>query len=255
MPEDRPDAAAALQDLLTRGGFDVFLAERLPADAQPLMRGVALRHDHSPVLELDGTWEEYLARHSANFRHQVRRRERRLARGHRVCWRTTCARDELDADMATFLALHEARWGATSRAFAPKRAAFHRDFAALALERGWLRLVILELDERPAAAWYGLRFADADWCYQCGRDPAWDHDRVGFVMFTWTIRAAFEDGMREYCFLRGDEAYKSRFADGDRPVETLALARGPVGHAALLAARAARQNALASAAARVVATA
>ncbi|HEX6391218.1 MAG TPA: GNAT family N-acetyltransferase [Solirubrobacteraceae bacterium] len=250
--EDREVAAAALRAVLARGGFDVFLAERLPADAPPLPRGVALRHEHSPVLRIGGkTWQEFLAQRSANFRHQVGGRERSLARAHGVGWRVTSSADELDADMATFLALHAARWDGTSRAFTPPRTAFHRDFAALALERGWLRLVILELDGRPAAAWYGLRFADADWCYQCGRDPAFERARVGFVMFTWTIRAAFEDGMHEYRFLRGGEAYKSRFADSDCPVETFALARGPVGRAVL---RAGSQKAVASAAARFVAT-
>jgi len=240
--ENRAAAAAAMRELLARGGFDVFLAERLPGaagDAHPLPRGVLLRREHSPSLRIDGmTWDDFLARRSANFRGQVRRRERRLARAHRLRWRMTSAAGDLDADMAKLAALHDARWGAAgSGTFAPRSAAFHRDFAALALERGWLRLAILEADDRPVAAWYGLRFAGADWYYQSGRDPAWDRASVGFVLLVATIRAAFEDGMSEYHFLRGGEAYKARFADCDRALETVALPRGPVGHAALLAAR------------------
>jgi CelD/BcsL family acetyltransferase involved in cellulose biosynthesis len=49
------------------------------------------------------------------------------------------------------------------------------------------------------------------------------------------IRGALEDGLREYRFLRGDEPYKYRFADGDRGLETFAMARGPRGAAAAAA--------------------
>ena len=41
--------------------------------------------------------------------------------------------------------------------------------------------------------------------------------------------------MHEYRFLRGGEGYKDRFASDDPGLETMALARGPVGRAALLA--------------------
>ena len=59
---------------------------------------------------------------------------------------------------------------------------------------------------------------------------------MGFVLMNHTIRAAIEDGMREYRLLRGDEGYKSRFATRDRPLETRAVGRGPLGRPAVAAA-------------------
>ena len=99
----------------------------------------------------------------------------------------------------------------------------HHEFARAALDHGWLRLWLLELDGRPLAAWYGLRFADAEWFYQSGRDPAADTEHVGFVLLAHTIRAAIQDGVGDYPLLRGDEEYKSRFADRDPGLQTIAL--------------------------------
>ena len=54
---------------------------------------------------------------------------------------------------------------------------FHREFAAQALRRGWLRLWFLEIDGKPVAALYGFRFAGAESAYQAGRDPAFGSSR------------------------------------------------------------------------------
>src|SRR5439155_17070455 len=117
---------------------------------------------------------------------------------------------------------------------------FHREFAQVALDRGWLRLWILELDGRPAAAWYGFRFGGVETYYQSGRDPAADRLAVGFVLLVQTIRAALKDGIREYRFGRGAESYKYRFASEDPGLETVAVATRPLGRAAIRAAGAAR---------------
>ena len=108
--------------------------------------------------------------------------------------------------------------------FGPER--FHRDFSAVALERGWLRLWILELDGRRAAAWYGFRFGEVETYYQAGRDPLFDELSVGFVLLAHSIRSALDDNVTEYRFGRGDEPYKYRFATEDCRVETVLVARG-----------------------------
>jgi CelD/BcsL family acetyltransferase involved in cellulose biosynthesis len=175
------------------------------------------------------TWDEYLAARSSNFRQQVRTAERKLHdRG--LAFRLSDA-DHLRRDLDLLFELHRARWPG-SPWFADAEA-FHRDFAALALEHGWLRLWILELDGRPAAAWLGYRFAGIESYYQAGRDPALQKERVGFVLLAHTIREALQDGMDEYRLLRGDEQFKYRFATSDPGLETLARPNGLLGNAAL----------------------
>ncbi|MEA2309185.1 MAG: hypothetical protein QOI65_1471 [Thermoleophilaceae bacterium] len=243
-PEDRARAAAALREALDDGlaGWQLAVADRLPGEAgwTELLGEEPLRTEPSPVLDAEGRdWEAYLASRSKNFRDQVRGRERKLGRRHEIAYRLTQDRAQLDADYDALVRLHRERWGDESRSFVSPREELHRDFAAAALERGWLRLWTLDVDGRPAAAWLGYRFGGAEWYYQAGRDPALEREAVGFVLMAHTIREALDDGVSEYRLLLGGEAYKDRFATADPGLETVVFARGATGRLARGAARAA----------------
>ena len=227
-PEDRPAAAAAISRALDGAGrWDLFIAERLRAgeDWGSLLGARPISREESPVLRFEGGFEEFLAARSRNFREQVRRRERKLARAHEIAYRLADDPERLQDDLTTLFRLHAARWAEEgANAFAGPRERFHRDFAARALERGWLRLWLLEADNAPVAAWYGFRFGGAEWYYQAGRDPAWDDRSAGFVLMAHSIRAALDDGVHEYRFLIGGEEYKSRFASDVEYMDSFARA-------------------------------
>ena len=218
------------------------IADRLPGDQgwPELLGGPVVDRKPSPTLVADGRdWDAFLGSRSRNFREQARRRERKLARAHDLHYRLVDDPDRLPSAFDTLVRLHQARWGEGSRSFRAPVDAFHRDFAALALERGWLRLWLLELDGRVAAAWLGYRFGGIEWYYQAGRDPALEREAVGFVLMAHTVRAALNDGVGEYRLLLGGESYKDRFATADHGLETVVLARGARGKAARAAAAAA----------------
>ena len=225
-PADRPAAAEAVREAVrgALGRRGVVLAERLPGDQDwPGLLGVGvLRRESTPSLRIDGrSWDEWLASRSRNFREQVRRRERKLAREHDLAFRRVDDPAALDGALDDLFRLHDARWGEDSGAFTGDRRALHRAFARRALDRGWLRLWFADVDGEPAAGWLGFSYADALWYYQAGRDPALERANVGFVLLSHTVRTAFEDGLREYRFLLGDEAYKDRFADHDPGLDTV----------------------------------
>jgi peptidoglycan/xylan/chitin deacetylase (PgdA/CDA1 family) len=238
-PEDHEEVAVLARQALAKLPWDVFVGDQLPARAlwsDALGAGV-IRREGSPVLRAPaGGWPGYLAGRSANFRQQLGRRERNLARRHDLCLRLVREPDQLPEALDRLFQLHRLRWGEAGTAFL-HRAAFHREFAAIALAQGWLRLWLLDLDGRPAAAWYGFRFGGVESYYQSGRDPAFDRSSAGFVLLAHTIRAAFDDGVAEYRFGRGQDPYKYRFTDEDPGLETIASTRGPAARAALLAAR------------------
>lgn len=250
-PADRAAAAAALREALAAGAGDewnVLLAERLPVgDLGEALGGAVLQREASPELAVGGrSWEEYLASCSRNMREKLRRNTRKLEKQHRLEFRLCEDPDRLGDDLDTLIRLHRARWGAGEGAFQRDAVvAFHHDFAAAALERGWLRLWTMEIDGEPAAAWYGFRFGGAECFYQSGRDPRFDRFSIGFLMLMRTVQAAFEDGLERYAFLRGDEPYKDRLAEADPGLETRALGRGPLGRAAVgIGARALRSQAV-----------
>ncbi len=243
-PDERPAALAALRRAADDGVLpaDLVVAERIVGDdgAEHAFDGTRLNVEANPAVATAGlTWEGFLASSSRNFREQVRRRERALARDRRVVYRLTDDPERLDDDLSTLFGLHERRWGRDgSGALAGRAAEFHRRFAREALRRGWLRLWTLEVDDVAVAAWYGMRYAGREWYYQSGRDPAWDRSSIGFVLLAHTLRAAMEDGVSEYRLLRGDESYKSRFATHDHPLVTSVAGASAIGRAAAAAVRA-----------------
>jgi CelD/BcsL family acetyltransferase involved in cellulose biosynthesis len=242
-PQDRRQASAALRRWVAEGSGDagVFLGERLWGGdwSAAELGGTVVGRIANPVLPAEGrSFEQFLASRSRNFREQVRRRERRLARERALVYRLTEDPDRVEPDMRTLIRLHQARWReGESNVFAGPRAEFHIEFARRALANGWLRLWTMELDGAPVAAWYGFRFGGVESYYQAGRDPAFDADSVGFVLLSHTIRSALDDGVREYRFGSGDEPYKSRFAEHDPGLETIAVPAGIAGRLAVGAVR------------------
>ena len=233
-PADRAYVAAALLRRLDEAGVRLLAGETIPREEgwSELLGARVLEREASPVLSLDGMgWDELLGSWSKNLRSQVRSRERKLTREQRVGFRLSLDPERFQDDLDRLFALHRARWPQGSGFSAAER--FHREFATLALERGWARLWLLEIDGEARAAWYGFRFANVESYYQAGRDRGWDEYRLGFVLLAHSIRAAAEEGAREYRFLRGDEDFKFRFASHDHGLETVALARGRFGRAAL----------------------
>lgn len=243
-PEHTATAARLVQEALAGDvGWDVLLVQDAPVEQHwpALVPGRVVREVSCPTIRLgDGDWTSFLARRSKNFREQVRRRERKLRATFEVVVRVSTS-DTLEADLDSLFRLHRLRWGQDAAFATAPQAELVRCFARRALPAGRLRLSLLEMDGVRVAAVLGLRFGGVHSFWQSGRDPAFEEHSVGAVLLMDAVRAAVEDGAREYRLLRGDEAYKKRLADGDRPVQTVAVGRGLLGAAALRLAAARRR--------------
>lgn len=239
-PSDRLAAAGALRDFLEKRNdrWDVLLGQQFPGDEgwAALLGAVPLVREGSPSVRFRGRdWDEFLAGLSPKLRQEVGYHRRRLERNHEIGFRLCDDPDRLSADLDMLFELHQEQWGARGSAFGGEREAFHRDFARLALDRGWLRLWLLEVDGQPVAAKYNFRFAGVEFSYQAGRRQAWSRSSVGVVVLAHALQRALEDGVDEYRFLRGGEHYKYRFSDHDPGLETIALGRWRGGAAAMFA--------------------
>lgn len=192
------------------------LAEGWPSRLSPVLGPV---ESFPYALIEDCTWEDYLGTRSGQFRNQVRRKTRSLERDHAVAVREASSPAEVRDRVEEFLRLHDARWAGrrdeTALAGPAARKLLH-EFALAAHARGWLRLYALEVDGEAVAAWYGWRVGDRFSYYQAGFDPTWSRQSVGFLMLARTVEAAIGEGAACYDLLLGGEAFKSRFATGER---------------------------------------
>ena len=168
-----------------------------------------------PFLALPPTIEDFRLSRSRNYRKKIGEFERRCDRGLSARLRQTSTHAEVAADLATLKALHRMRWNGRSRAFRSEQyLEFHKRFARLAFDRGWLRLYSLETAATPMAVVYGFLYKGRYYFYQSGRDPRFTRQRPGLVLMHKVIQEAIREGAAVFDFLSGDEAYKNRWANG-----------------------------------------
>jgi CelD/BcsL family acetyltransferase involved in cellulose biosynthesis len=239
--DDAETAGQAMRLALAAEPHDVFVGDWVAGDRDwaHVLGGRVVRRTGYPILRFrEGSWAEFLAARSHRFRKTVRNRRNRLERKHDVSIRYADSAT-LESDLDAAFRLHRARFREHPGCnFCGEHEAFQREFAGLAVERGWLRLLLLEVDGEPVCCEYGFLFENAYFAYQGGRDPAWDRASVGFLLEVESIRRALEEGAPEYRFLGGEEDYKYRLPTEDPRLETVIApgsGRGRVASAALAA--------------------
>jgi CelD/BcsL family acetyltransferase involved in cellulose biosynthesis len=209
--ERGPSSADRIARMLTAGGWRVRGAET----------------NVCPFIPLAGhTWESYLATLGSEHRYNFRRKWRRLNQDHTVSFEQAATPGECREAVDVVIKLHLLRFserGGSDAFHTPGLVDFHRDWSAIALERGWLRLYVLRVDGKPAAALYGFLYRKTFYFYQAGFDPAYGKSSVGLLIMGLAIQRAIEEGAEEYDLLHGNEDYKSHWSRHERKLGRLEL--------------------------------
>jgi CelD/BcsL family acetyltransferase involved in cellulose biosynthesis len=240
--EVRPQVIAAileyLQENRSRWGLLV-LGELVDgADSYMALEVLAKQHDLAlrrqeericPYIALPAKFEDYLGTLGSSTRYHIRRRMRDVERtGARV--EVFEAGQDMPVHLDSLIRLHLARWnkdnlpGTMGRdGFAP----FLRQICTNPPKGSRCRLYQLTHEETPVASLLTFHFGESALYYQAGWDP--DSSLAALspavVLMAHSIRDAIQLGLRYYEFLRGDEAYKSRWSKTCRKTATLLLGR------------------------------
>ncbi len=165
-----------------------------------------------PYIRLEGhSWKSYLSSLGSSHRQNVRRCLRRVDRDFTSELIQVRTDEERRECLRIFESLHHKRWDTRNGSDLKNDdafMAFHEQFSHLALQNGWLRLFVLQLNGRPAASIYGFRYRDVFYFYQSGFDPEFSRYSVGLVIMALSIRNAIEEGVCKYDLLHGAERYK-----------------------------------------------
>jgi CelD/BcsL family acetyltransferase involved in cellulose biosynthesis len=202
-----------------------------------------------PFIDLNNhTWETYLASLGSSQRYSFNRKLRALEKAFAVSLDVIDEEGEAQQGLDIVVDLHHKRWGSrgVSEAFQTSRFTdFHQEFVRLAAKRGWLRLIILNLDKVARAAIYAMRYGPTFYFYQSGFDPAYSKQSVGLVVMGLAIKQAIAEGACEYDLLHGQEEYKFHWAHQSRDLGRIELypprTRGRIYKRAIYINRAARQ--------------
>jgi CelD/BcsL family acetyltransferase involved in cellulose biosynthesis len=200
------------------------VAERLSANGWRVQKAET---NVCPFIPLAGhTWESYLATLGSEHRYNFRRKWRRLQQDHTVRFEQVVTAAQRSEAVDLVIKLHNQRWqerGGSNAFHTRALVEFHREWSVIALDRGWLRLYVLRLNDVPVGSLYGFFYRDTFYFYQAGFDPAYAKYSVGLVMMGLAIRRALEEGAGEYDLLHGSEEYKSHWSRETRSLGRLEL--------------------------------
>lgn len=208
-----PDVSLGAQ-LAERLRFDGWAASTLPGGT-------------CPVIDLAGhTWDSYLATLGPAHRANVRRRLRGLDKAFESRFELVTDEARRREALSALCGFHAKRFepeGGSSAFLTPTARAFHDEATRLMLERGWLRMYVLRLNDDLAAVMYGLRYNGNFYFYQHGFDDRFQRHSIGLALMALTVRSAIEEGTQTFDLLWGTEAYKSLWTRDARTLRRIDL--------------------------------
>jgi CelD/BcsL family acetyltransferase involved in cellulose biosynthesis len=217
-PADVPAAADSLAQWIAAKRTPRVLLEFVPEESGTADTvagvlggaGYAVQIDRlvtAPRLTLPDSFETYVQGLGKKERHELRRKLRGLETGRRVSFRFA-SQSERASVFDRFVALHRRSRGEKAEFMTAEMERFFRDVADTLGARGWLRLGALNVDGEDAAVVFAFAYGGTFALYNAAYDPALAPLSVGIACHAYAIRAAIDEGLRTYDFLRGGEPYK-----------------------------------------------
>ena len=170
---------------------------------------------------LDGeSFADYMAARPSRVRNTIMRKQRKLAREQRYSIRLYSG-DDLQQGMADYNAVYDASWKAREL-FAD----FVDGLAERLSGRGWLRLAVLYIAGKPAAAQFWFVAHGKASIFKLVYDEAWKRYSPGSILTRYLMEHVIEtDRVEEIDFLTGNDAYKGDWMTGRRERWSLYCAR------------------------------
>jgi len=164
----------------------------------------------APYISLPATWDEYFRSLGRRRRKALREAMQSLERAHSVDFQV-CTAETLEDRLSKFFDLHQRRWQSVnvSGIFSdPKMMGFYRDTATQFVKKKWLHFSCLTVDDEMVAAEYGFVYNGKFYSATAARDIRYSEYSIGHLHHMFMIKAAIENGLQEFDFLKGDEPYK-----------------------------------------------
>jgi CelD/BcsL family acetyltransferase involved in cellulose biosynthesis len=173
-----------------------------------------------PVIELPGTFEDYLGTLDKKQRHEIRRKVRKAESEANISWYIVGPEHNLDEEIERFLGLMSAsQYQKAAFLENENNVRFFKAIVHKTFEQGWLQMSFLYVDESVAAAYINFDYQNHILVYNSGLNPnVHGHLSPGIVLLAYNIEHAIETGHTIFDFLRGNETYKYRMGAKDTRV-------------------------------------
>lgn len=149
------------------------------------------------------SFADYMADRPARVRNTVARKKRKLEREHGYHIRLFTG-DDLNQAMADYNTVYTASWK-VNEVFEE----FIEGLAERFSEAGWLRLAVLYIEDRPAAAQLWFVAHGKASIFKLAYDEAWKQYSPGSILIAYLMEYVIDtDNVYEIDFLTGNDAYK-----------------------------------------------
>jgi CelD/BcsL family acetyltransferase involved in cellulose biosynthesis len=193
------------------------------AEARGWSASVA-KEDVCPIVQLPGSWDEYLQMLNKKHRHELRRKLRRAEAYERLRWYIVGPGQDLSNEVEAFLDLMAASTSDKEAFLTPQMRSFFRELAHVMYNAGWLQLVFLEIAGQRAAAYFNFIYDNRVMVYNSGLDwQSFPALSTGIVLAAYNIRHSIQHGRAAFDFMQGDERYKYQLGGQDVEVRRLTI--------------------------------
>ncbi|MBA7507578.1 hypothetical protein ES706_06298 [subsurface metagenome] len=182
-----------------------------------------------PYLPLPMSSDEYLNSLRRKRRGNLRRALQSLQKSHNVEFKKHTPGGNLKEEMQLFFELSQKRWGteyAANKSVEQKTREFYLDLATAFEQNGWLDFSFLFADGNAISIVFGFEYNGRFYYANQTFDPAYSRYSPGSQHILHLILEAIEKGVKEFNFLKGDEAYKFFWTRLTRDNRQIILARG-----------------------------
>jgi CelD/BcsL family acetyltransferase involved in cellulose biosynthesis len=180
---------------------------------------------HTPVIHLANDWDTYLAGLDKKQRHEIRRKLRRAEEFPEMFqWHLVNERGSLDKAVEDFFDLMVLDPEKSNFLTTEMRKQMH-SIIDWAFAEKILQFSFLAIDNVNAAAYLCFDYGNRIWVYNSGFDQRFSEYSPGWVLLSYLIRSAIQNGKQNFDFMRGDELYKYRFGGVDGFVMKAELTR------------------------------
>jgi CelD/BcsL family acetyltransferase involved in cellulose biosynthesis len=175
-----------------------------------------MRLQPSPFIPLPGDFDAYLAQIDKKQRHEIRRKMRNVEQSlAEPGYYTVTDAETLTDETQAFIDMMAQ--DPSKKAFLTDAMVEHlHNTAKVMFDQGWLHLGFFTLDGNKAAGNFSFIYNNRLWLYNSAWEWEYREFSPGWVLLTHLLQWANENGLEEFDFMRGDEAYKYKFGGQDR---------------------------------------
>jgi hypothetical protein len=222
--ENSEEFIKAIQEALRLGEADMAMLHQVQTDTDLYAKALGLSgfatrdHQLRPLvrnsMKLSSNVEQIYQGLSSGLRADLRKKKRKLAEEFGNGARIRCVRGsgELDQAMQEMEAV-AAKTYQRGLGVGFENSKLMRERLHLYARKGWLRVFLVTINEKPCAFWMGTVFNGSFCSDYLGFDPAFGKYSPGTVLMAAMIEEFCKEGVKEIDFGVGDGRYKDRFGN------------------------------------------